>query len=155
MKSPIVCLLIILMLVIPAYALFESTSLDQYVTRYNSSMDKAPTVLKSAIGSEKVELDIAMNNGSLYKVGLETNNALVVRTVRGGIEDPTIKIQTREDVTQIISHASDPITAFQKAKEAGNITITENNVISNLKVNMALSSMDVLKFFYGVLFGHG
>jgi hypothetical protein len=56
---------------------------------------------------------------------------------------------------QTISQASDPITAFQQAKEAGNITITGNNVVSNLKVNAALSSMDVLKFFYGVLFGHG
>jgi len=71
------------------------------------------------------------------------------------IEDPSIHIQTREEVMQTISQASDPITAFQQAKEAGNITITGNNVLSNLKVNAALSSMDVLKFFYGVLFGHG
>ena len=155
MKSPIMCLFIVLMLVIPACALFESTSLDQYIARYNSSMDKAPMFLKSAIGSEKVELDIAMNNGSQFKVGMETNNALVIRTVKGGIEDPTIHIQTREEVMQTISQASDPITAFQQAKEAGNITITGNNVLSNLKVNAALSSMDVLKFFYGVLFGHG
>ena len=155
MKSPIMCLFIVLMLVIPACALFESTSLDQYIARYNSSMDKAPMFLKSAIGSEKVELDIAMNNGSQFKVGMETNNALVIRTVKGGIEDPTIHIQTREEVMQTISQASDPITAFQQAKEAGNITITGNNVLSNLKVNAALSSMDVLKFFYGVLFGQG
>ena len=124
MKLPIMCLFIVFMLVIPACALFESTSLDQYVARYNSSMDKAPAVLKSAIGSEKVELDIAMINGSQFKVGMETNNALVVKTVKGGIQDPTIHIQTREEVMQTISQASDPITAFQQAKEAGNITIT-------------------------------
>jgi hypothetical protein len=143
------------MLVIPACALFESTSLDQYIARYNSNMDKAPTVLKTLIGSEKVELDIAMNNGSQFKVGMETNNAIVVRTVKGGIQDPTIQIQTREDVMQTISQASDPITAFQQANEAGNITITGNTFLSNMKVNAALSSMDLLKFFYGVLFGQG
>jgi hypothetical protein len=143
------------MLVIPACALFESTSLDQYIARYNSSVDKAPTVLKSLIGNEKIELDIAMNNGTQFKVGMETNNASVVRTVKGGIDDPTIQIQTKEDVTQTISHASDPITAFQQAKEAGNLTITGNNVFSKLKVNAALSSMDLLKFFYGVFFGNG
>ena len=153
MKAPIICLFVILMLVIPACALFESTSLDQYITRYNSNVDKAPTVLKSLIGSEKVELDIAMNNGSQFKVGVETNNALVVRTVKGGIEDPTIQIRTREDVMQTISSASDPITAFQQAKEAGNISITGNNFFSNLKLNAALSSMDLLRSFYGVLFG--
>ena len=155
MKLPIISLFIILMLVIPACALFESTSLDQYIVRYNSSMDKAPTVLKSLIGSERIELDIAMNNGSQFKVGMETNNGLVAKTVKGGIEDPTIQIQTREDVMQTISQASDPITAFQQANEAGNITITGNTFLSNMKVNAALSSMDLLKFFYGVLFGQG
>jgi len=155
MKLPIISLFIILMLVIPACALFESTSLDQYIVRYNSSMDKAPTVLKSLIGSERIELDIAMNNGSQFKVGMETNNGLVAKTVKGGIEDPTIQIQTREDVMQTISQASDPITAFQQANEAGNITITGNTFLSNMKVKAALSSMDLLKFFYGVLFGQG
>jgi hypothetical protein len=155
MKSPIISLFIILMLVIPACALFESTSLDQYIARYNSSVDKAPAVLKSLIGNERVELDIAMNNGSQFKVGMETNNALVVNTVKGGIGDPTIQIQTREDVMQTISQASDPITAFQQAKEAGNITITGNTFLSNMKVKAALSSMDLLRFFYGVLFGQG
>jgi hypothetical protein len=78
------------MLAIPACALFASTSIDQYIAKYNSNMDKAPTVLKTLIGSEKVELDITMNNGSQFKVGMETNNAIVVRTVKGGIQDPTI-----------------------------------------------------------------
>ena len=96
-----------------------------------------------------------MNNGSQFKVGMETNNALVVNTVKGGIGDPTIQIQTREDVMQTISQASDPITAFQQAKEAGNITITGNTFLSNMKVKAALSSMDLLRFFYGVLFGQG
>jgi hypothetical protein len=155
MKSPIICLFIILMLVIPACALFESTSLDQYIARYNSSVDKAPTILKTLIGSEGVELDIAMNNGSQFKVGMETNNALVVRTVKGGIEDPSIQIRTREDVMQTISHASDPITAFQQAKEAGNITITGSNYLKVYFLDAALSNMDLLRFFYGVLFGQG
>lgn len=155
MKSPLICLFIILMLVVPACALFESPSLDQYITRYNSNVDKAPAILKTLFGSERVELNIALNNGGLFKVGVETNNGLVVRTVKGGIEDPTIQIQTKEDVIQTISHSSDPIKAFQQAKEAGDISITGNNFFTNLKINVALSSMDLLRFFYGVLFGQG
>lgn len=127
MRSLILCSLIILVLVIPACALFQSTSLDQYVAKYNSHVDKAPSVLKTLLGSERVEIDIALNNGSQFKVGLETNNGLVVKTMKGGIEDPTIQLQTREDVIDTIRSASDPITAFQQAKEAGNITITGNS----------------------------
>jgi hypothetical protein len=155
MKLPIICVFIILMLVIPACALFESTSLDQYITKYNSNVDKAPAILKTLLGSEKVELNIVLNNGGQFKVGVEINNGLVVRTVKGGIEDPTILIQTREDVISTISLASDPITAFQQAKEAGKISITGNNFFSNLKLNVALSNMELLRFFYGVFFGQG
>jgi hypothetical protein len=118
-------------------------------------VDKAPAILKTLLGSEKVELNIVLNNGSQFKTGIDVNNGLVIRTVKGGIEDPTILIQTREDVISTISLASDPITAFQQAKEAGEISITGNNFFSNLKLNAALSNIDMLKFFYGILFGQG
>jgi hypothetical protein len=154
MKLPILCLpIILMMLVIPAYSLFESTSPDQYIAKYNSNLDKAPAPLKSLIGNERVEFEIGLNNGSQYKLGLETNNGQVIRTVKGVIENPSIEIQTRENVIQSVSSSSDPIAAFKQAKEAGNITITGTNFLSNLKVNAALASMDLLKSFYGVIFG--
>ena len=56
---------------------------------------------------------------------------------------------------QTMSQASDPITVFQQAKEAGNISVTGNNMFSNLKVNAGSSNMDMLKFFLGVLSDQG
>jgi hypothetical protein len=153
MKTPILCLLIVLIMVIPACALFELTSLDEYIDRYNYNMDKAPGILKTLLGSEKVELDIILDNGSQFKVGLEVNNGLVVSTTKGGFEDQTILIQTREDVIQTMSQSPDPITAFQQARAAGRISITGNNFLSNLKVNTAMSNIDLLKLFDGVLKG--
>jgi len=153
MKMLTLCLLIMLIIVSPACALFELTSLDEYIDRYNYNMDKAPSILKALLGSEKVELDIFLNNGNQFKIGLEVNNGLVVSTTKGGIEDHTILIQTKEDVIQAMSQSPDPITAFQKAKEAGTISITGNNFLSNLKVKTALSNMDLLKLFDGVLKG--
>jgi hypothetical protein len=153
MKTLILCLLIVLAIVIPASALFEATSLDEYIDRYNKNMDRAPEILKKLVGSESVELDIVLNNGSQFKAGLELNNGLVVRTINGGIEDQTILIQTREDVINTMSQSPDPIAAFQQAREAGNISITGNNFVSNLKVNAALSNMDLLKLLDGVLKG--
>ena len=119
MKMLILCSLIVLIIASPACALFELTSLDEYIDRYNYNMDKAPGILKTLLGSEKVELDISLNNGSQFKIGLEVNNGLVVSTTKGGIEDHTILIQTKEDVIQTMSQSPDPITAFQQAKEAG------------------------------------
>jgi hypothetical protein len=100
-----------------------------------------------------VELDIVLDNGSQFKVGLEVNNGLVVSTTKGGIEDHTILIQTEEDVIKTTSQSPDPIAAFQQAREAGSISITGNNFLSNLKVKTALSNMDLLKLFDGVLKG--
>jgi hypothetical protein len=116
-------------------------------------MNKAPGILKTLVGSENVELDIVLDNGSQFKVGLEVNNGLVVSTTKGGIEDHTILIQTEEDVIQTTSQSPDPIAAFQQAREEGSISITGNNFLSNLKVNTALSNMDLLKLFDGVLKG--
>jgi hypothetical protein len=153
MKTLILCLLIVLIIVIPVCALFESTSLDGYIDRYNKNMDKAPGVLKALVGNEKVELEIVLNGGGQFKAGLEVNNGMVVRITDGGIADQTILIQTREDVIQTMSQSPDPIAAFQQAREAGNVSITGNNFLSNLKVNTALSNMDLLRLFDGVLKG--
>jgi hypothetical protein len=153
MKTPILCLLVVLIIVIPACALFESTSLDGYVDRYNKNMDKAPSVLKALVGNEKVELEIVLNGGGQFKAGLEVNNGMVVRITNGGISDQTILIQTREDVIQAMSQSPDPIAAFQQARNAGNVSITGNNFLSNLKVNTALSNMDLLRLLDGILKG--
>jgi len=153
MKTPILFLLIVLIIVIPACALFELTPLDEYIDRYNYNMDKAPGILKTLLGNENVELDIVLDNGSQFKVGLVVNNGLIVSTTKGGIEDRTILIQTNEDAIQTMSQSRDPITAFQQAREAGSISITGNNFLSNLKVNTALSNIDLLRLFDGVLKG--
>ena len=153
MKTPILCLLIVLIMVIPACALFEATPLDEYIDRYNKNMNRAPGILKTLVGSENVELDIVLDNGSQFKVGIEVNNGLVVSTTKGGIEDHTILIQTEEDVIKTTSQSPDPIAAFQQTREAGSISITGNNFLSNLKVKTALSNMDLLKLFDGVLKG--
>jgi hypothetical protein len=153
MKTLIVFLLIVLLIVIPACALFEATSLDEYIDRYNKNMNRAPEILRTLVGSENVELDIVLDNGSRFKVGLEVNDGLVVSTTKGGIEDQTILIKTKENVIQTMSQSYDPIAAFQQAREAGNVSITGNNFLSNLKVKTALSNIALLKLFDGVLKG--
>ena len=153
MKTPILCLLVVIMMTIPVYALFELTSLDEYIDRYNYNMDKAPGILRALVGDEMVELNIALDNGSEFKVGLEVVNGLVAHATTGGIEDYTILIQTDEDVIKTMSQSPDPIAAFQQARKSERISITGNNYLSNLKVNVALSNIELLKLLDGVLKG--
>ena len=77
----------------------------------------------------------------------------MVRTKEVGIEDQTILIKTKEHVIQTLSQSPDRITAFQQARDAGDISITGNNFLSNLKVNAALSNIDLLSLFDGILNG--
>jgi hypothetical protein len=51
-----------------------------------------------------------------------------------------------------IYNATDPIAAFQEAKESGDVTITARTVPAMIKLAAVLSSMDVLKFFYSIFF---
>jgi hypothetical protein len=151
MRSLILIFLILVVSIAPVCGLFESTSLQEYIDRYNGNIDQAPGILKSFLGSERVQFEIYLINDSLYQVGLETDYGLVVNTVPV-FSDPSILIQTREDVIRGIYNATDPIAAFQEAKESGDVTITDRTVPAMIKLAAVLSSMDVLKFFYSIFF---
>lgn len=135
-----------------ADALFENTSPQMYIDRYNSNIDQAPQVLRELLGSERVEIDILLNNGTLYRLGLETLKGRVVASYPGGIDDPTITIETSESTIHRVASSSDPVAAFKDAKGAGEVKIEAAKLTTRLKIALVLASVDVLKYFSGVFF---
>jgi len=140
-------LLIVLAVSISASALFEGNSLQSYVDRYNANMDNAPTILKSLLGNEKVEVNILLANGNIQNIGIQTENGLITTTVDGGFDDPSIEIKTSEETIDKIVKARDPITAFTEARDRGDVVIIGNTLTTRLKLTTVLSSVDVLRFF--------
>jgi hypothetical protein len=154
MKNSILITVILLALSINlASALFESTDANDYVTYYNNDISNAPSVLRSLVGNERVDINIIMNNGSVYEVGFETEDARIVRTVPGGIEDPTITVDTTESAINSIKSSSDPVGAFETARNYGQVEIEGHTITTKAKLALALSSTSVIRFFYEIFFG--
>jgi hypothetical protein len=133
-------------------ALFESNSLQSYIDKYNARMETAPGLMKSLIGNERVQFNIALNNGSPYKVGMNFETGIITRTVPA-FENPSIIIETSEGTISQIIGSKDPISAGQAAIQSGNLTVTGQGIMERIKVSAALSSMDLLRLLLGVLRG--
>jgi hypothetical protein len=135
-----------------ASAALDYASAQAYANDYNSRLNNAPDVLKGLLGSERVELNVILINGSLFQVGFETQDAKIVRVYPGGIPNPTIDINTTESAINIIRNSDDKIGAFKKEMDYGQVTITGNNLSTRVKLGVVLSSLSVLQFFGNIFF---
>jgi hypothetical protein len=154
MRSPISITLILIILSLGmAGAILESNSVQDYVAIYNQNIGGAPDILKGLVGSETVDITIVMNNGSTDVMGFETQNGEVVKTVNGGLPNPTITVNTTESTINNIKSSGDPIAEFEKARNYGQVDIEGHTIVTKAKLAAALSSTQVLRFFYNIFFG--
>ncbi len=134
-------------------ATIDNSTVQYYVSTYNSRIDNAPDILKSVVGNERIDLNITRNDGSLYRTGFIMQNARISQTADGGIADPTISINATEDSINRIQNSSDPISQFQQERSFGGIDIQGNTLTTRVKLGAVLSNTDVLRFFYNIFFG--
>jgi hypothetical protein len=127
--------------------------LQYFVQIYNENIESAPGTVKNLLGSEKVLVRITGEDGSVYLAGFETEDAIIVSTFEGEIENWTILVETREDVISSIYDAEDPIAAFKDALKNDDITVTGKSLAMKIKLGLALSSISFLNFFADLLFG--
>ncbi|MGB9902245.1 hypothetical protein [Methanothrix sp.] len=109
-------------------------------------------MLRELLGSERVEINILLNNGTLYMLGLETFKGRIVASYPGGIEDPTITIETSESTIQRVASSNDHVAAFKDAKDKGDVKIEATRLTTRLKLALVLASADVFKYFLGIFF---
>jgi hypothetical protein len=129
---------------------------QNYVYIYNSSIEGASDVVKGLLtvllGNEKINANIALINGTTFSVGFETQNALVSKTMLGGIANPSIVITTNEMAIERIKGSNDTMASFQKEMNEGQVKIEGTNWITSRKLDAVLSSTSVLNFFYSIFF---
>jgi hypothetical protein len=126
---------------------------DGYNVRIEGASDLVKSLLTGLLGSEKINANIAMKNGNISSVGFETENALVTRTVLGGVANPSIVITANEGALERIRGSNDQIATFQKEMEAGQVKIEATTWLTRLKLGAALSSTPVMSSFSSVFFG--
>jgi hypothetical protein len=132
---------------------YDLPGMKEYADAYNSKIDKAPEVLKGLLGNERIKLEVIRNDGSVFRVGFEVEKARINKTVDGGLNDPTIVITTTESAIDSIRMSDDPIAAFQKERDLGQVKVQGTNLLTSAKLEAVISSTSVLQFFYNILFG--
>jgi hypothetical protein len=149
----IIAILLVLLISLSNAVTYSNAGIQENVNSYNSKIDKAPDILKGLVGNEKINVDITGNDGSIFHVGFILENARINQTVDGGLSDPSIVITTTESAINTIRSSDNPITAFQKERDLGQMNIEGKNLLTGAKLGAVLSSTSVLQFFGNVFFG--
>lgn len=129
----------------------DYSNLQKTVDGYNEKVDQSPPLLRALLGEEIVDITMLLNNGTIAKWGLETENARIVRFQNGGIEAPTIEIYATQDAIDDVLGAQDAVAAYQKAEKAGQIKIEGNTPEAKAKAWAALSNSDAIKYFFSII----
>jgi len=103
------------------------------------------------VGDENVEFTIKLNNGSNMQWWMELENAKIVRSNYGGLEDATIEVTATEAALNNVLHAENPIAAYQEAERSGQMTIDGKTFKSGIKITAALNLGSVMNSFIGSL----
>lgn len=149
---PIIISLVLLISVSNAVT-YTDAGIQGYVNSYNGNIDKAPDILKTLVGNEKISVDITGKDGSVFRLGFVMENGRISQTVDGGMSDPSIVITTTESAVNNIRNSDNPITAFQNERDSGQMSIEAKNPLTGIKVGAVLSTPSVLQFFGNVFFG--
>ncbi|MDD2755872.1 MAG: hypothetical protein PHS80_10135 [Methanothrix sp.] len=154
-RQTILSLVVLMMLstsLVDAFS-FDMPTTQKYVDTYNKQINNVPTVLKSMVGSEKVNIIVTRENGSEFRVGMDIVSGRIERTVEGGISDPSIIVTTTQSALNEVVKSKDRITAFKKQADAGQIRFEGKSWLANAKIKALLSSTSFLQFGYSLFFG--
>jgi hypothetical protein len=125
--------------------------LQKSIDIYNSKMDKAPSLVRGQLGDEKINATILLNNGSTIAWGFETKDQKIVRSEKGGIENPTIDVYATEDLINRLENSADPLAIYRDAEKTGEASIKCSTTSAKLKLAIILSSDQAIKFFFGII----
>ena len=153
-RSSIFSAAILLMLLISFVDAFspDMAGIQKDVATYNSKVENAPFILKNMLGSEKINLIITKDNGSVFRVGMDVVGARIERTVDGGYSNSTIIITTTESAINEVARSKDRIAAFQDLSDKGQIRFEAKSWWAEAKLKAVLSSTSFLQFGYSLFF---
>jgi len=95
--------------------------LKEYVPIYNENADTLPEFIKRIAGNERIDLEIALENGSLLNIGVVTEGGRIVEFSKGKITEPTMRAWTSEDVARRVISSEDPVSTGVNALKMGEI----------------------------------
>ena len=144
----------LVLLLPPAYAFtLDMQCVEDNAANYNRNIENAPYLLTSFLGSEKINLNLVKDDGSLLNAGLDMVDGRIEKVIQGGSDDATISFSASErDMNEVIA-SKDKIATFKNLVDEGRINIQAEGLWAQAKLKALLSSASVLQFGYDLFFG--
>jgi hypothetical protein len=150
MKSLMLAAISLLLIMYVAGAI-DYNNLQNYAGMYNNKIQNASPLIKDILGSETVDFTIMLDNGSGIKWGMKMENAMIVNSAYGVLENPTIDVYATEDAIYKLLSAKDPVAYYKEAEEAGQMRIECKTLTAQIKLTAALSAGGAIKPFLNSL----
>ena len=144
----------IVLLLGPAHAFtLDMRCVEDNAANYNRNIENAPYLLTSFLGSEKINLNLVKDNGSLLNAGLDMVDGRIEKVIQGGFDNATISFAASErDMNEVIA-SEDKIAKFKNLVDEGKIEIRAEGFWAQAKLKALPSSASVLQFGYDLFFG--
>ena len=144
----------IVLLLGPAHAFtLDMRCVEDNAANYNRNIENAPYLLTSFLGSEKINLNLVKDDGSLLNAGLDMVDGRIEKVIQGGFDNATISFAASErDMNEVIA-SEDKIAKFKNLVDEGKIEIRAEGFWAQAKLKALLSSASVLQFGYDLFFG--
>jgi len=140
-------LLGILLSASPAFApqvLGESSNI---VDAYNTNIEKAPGIVRWAIGNERVDIDVRMENGQIIPIVLVTKDGKLETLDQGHLDDATLYLSMDEGTVRAMTEADDPIRYGLAAIDSGQITYRSTSILTTIKLALGRMFLNALGYF--------
>jgi len=135
-----------------AFAL-DMPGIEKHAAAYNNRVANAPYVLTSMLGSEKINLVVTRDNGTVFRAGMDMVSARIEHVIPGGYSNATIIVTTNEGTINDVVRSKEKISEFKNMTDDGRIKFETRSWFTEIKLKAALSSASVLQFGYDLFFG--
>ena len=150
----LVSIMVYVLLVCPAHGFnLDMQCVEDNAANYNRNIEDAPYLLTSFLGSEKINLNLMRDDGTLFLAGLDMVDGRIDKVIEGGFDDSTIAFAASErDMNEVIA-SKDKISTFKNLTDEERIKIQAEGFWAQAKLKAVLSSASVLQFGYDLFFG--
>jgi hypothetical protein len=142
------------LLLCPAYGFtMDMQCVEDNAANYNRNIEDAPYLLTSFLGSEKINLNLVRDDGTLFRAGLDMVDGKIDGVIEGGFDDSTISFNASQSAMNEVIASKDKISTFKSMVDQGRIEVQARSLWAQAKLKALLSSASVLKFGYDLFFG--
>lgn len=122
----------------------ENFNLQELKTEYNNNLDKIPGIVKSIIGSERINLYLTTNTQGTIIIGAVTKSARILQIQEGKIDNPTLKIFITENTINRLKNKQVTIQQAIKTKE---ITYKSLRIRTSIKLWFTKRILSIASWF--------